>query len=233
MNPKAARGRGRSLATLLVVVVVLLLFGLSATQALALPAFNVVMNGVGPCESCHTSANVHPPSNAVLPGTNTNHESVACATCHNQSGGTADPPLPSACVSCHAMSAIMRESPHINEGCASTAGCHGVAPVTPTIAIDTVKPSKAVRVKTKMTLSGGVTPVTTAAKNVAWVVQLKKGSKWIQSKAGTAPLGLLGGAMRFSFKYQPKVKGSYRAQATFVNSETSRTTSRWVAFKAR
>jgi hypothetical protein len=233
MNRKPTRGRGRSLVALLVVVVAVLLFGLLAAQALALPGFNVVMSGVGPCESCHTGASTHPASNPVIPGTNANHESVACATCHNQSGGTAEPPLPTACVTCHPMSAIMTESPHINDGCASTAGCHGVAPVTATIAIDTVKPSKSVKVKTKMTFSGGVTPVTTTAKNVAWVVQVKKTGRWVQSKAGTASLALVGGAMRFTFKYQPKVRGTFRTNASFFNTETSKTTSKWVGFKVR
>jgi hypothetical protein len=229
---KPTNGRGRPLAALLVVVVTVLLFGLLAVQALALPAFNVVMNGVGPCESCHTSSNTHPPGNPLV-GTNTNHEGAACDTCH--ANGAAQLPTPGGCLStgCHTMGSVQTESPHVNAGCAGTPGCHGVAPLTPTIAIDTVKPSKAVKVKTRMTLSGGVTPVTTAAKNVAWVVQVLKGKKWVQSKAGTAALALAGGAMRFSFKYQPKLKASYRARASFVNTETSRTTSKWVAFKAR
>ena len=47
-------------------------------------------------------------------------------------------------------------------------------------------------------------------------------------------LPFLGGAMRFAFPFQPKLKGSYRAQASFFNLlGGSKTTSAWVAFKAK
>jgi hypothetical protein len=218
------KGRGRSLMMLVLVLAAVALFGILAQQALALPTFTTAEKGIGPCQKCHTMATVH---------AGATHSTTPCATCHTTNTATA--PLPSACASCHTEATIMANTAHTVQGCGTTDGCHGyVAPVTATIAIDTVKPSKAVKAKTKMTLSGGVTPVDTAAKNVAWAVQFKKGSKWIQSKAGTATLGFLGGAMRFSFAYQPKLKGSYRAQASFFNLlGGSKTTSKWVAFKAK
>lgn len=217
------RGRSRTFVLLLVVLAAVAVLGLAAQAALALPTFNTADKGIGPCDKCHTMTAVH---------AGATHAATACATCHTVN--TATPPLPSACASCHGASTIMAATPHTAQGCATTNGCHGyIAPAQATIAIDTVAPKKAVKVKTKLTLSGGVTPVDTAAKNVAWVVQFKKGSKWVQTKAGTATLGFLGGAMRFSFTYKPAVVGNYRASASFFNLiGGSKTTSKWVVFKA-
>lgn len=216
------KGRGRSLMLLVLVLATVALFGIFVAQALALPTFNQAAEGIGPCDKCH-----------AMTATHDKHSSVTCDKCHVS--GTSTPPLPTACASCHTAATIMANAAHTVQKCGTTPGCHGyVAPVVATIAIDTVKPSKAVKVKTKMTLSGGVTPIDTAAQNVAWVVQFKKSGKWIQVKAGSAALGFLGGAMRFAFPFQPKLKGSYRAQASFFNLlGGSKTTSAWVAFKAK
>ena len=208
---------------LLVVLAAVAVFGLAAQAALALPTFNTADKGIGPCDKCHTMTAVHAGSTAPP---------WRATTCHKVN--TATPPLPSACASCHGASTILAATPHTAQGCATTVGCHGyIAPAQATIAIDTVAP-KSVKIKKTITLSGGVTPVDTAAKNVAWAVQLKKGSKWVQTKAGTATLGFLGGAMRFSFTYKPTKVGNYRAQASFFNLiGGSKTTSKWVVFKAR
>jgi len=92
---------------------------------------------------------------------------------------------------------------------------------------------KTVKIKKAVALSGGVTPIDTAAESVGWAVQVKKGSKWVQVKAGNATLGFLGGAMRFAFAYKPTKVGSYRANASFFNlMGGSKITSKWVLFKA-
>ena len=218
-----ARGRSRSLVVLLLALALVAVFGILAQQALALPTFTDASQGIGPCQKCHTMADTH-----AKPA----HTTLACTSCHVTS--TATPPLPTACGKCHGgPTAILATTSHTAQKCGSTPGCHGVpAAATPTIAIDTVAP-KVVKIKKAVALSGGVTPIDTAAKNVAWVVQLKKGSKWVQTKAGTATLGFLGGAMRFSFTYKPTKVGSYRANAYFFNMiGGSKITSKWVLFKA-
>jgi hypothetical protein len=215
------RGRSRSLVVLLLALALVAVFGILAQQALALPTFNTAEKGIGPCDKCHSMTAVHGISN---------HSSQACDVCHKVN--TATPPLPSACASCHGASTILAAAPHTAQKCGTTDGCHGyVAPAQPTIAIDTVTP-KSVKIKKTIALSGGVTPITTPDTTpIGWVVQLKKGSKWVQVKAGAAKLSFLGGAMRFSFTYKPTKVGSYRSSASF-KPDASKITSKWVLFKA-
>ena len=176
------RVRRRVPVVLLLVVVAVAMLGL-ATEASALPGFNVVMNGIGPCDSCHPASAVHPPDNTSIPGTNTNHAAVACATCHVN--GIAEPPTPPACVSCHAFTAIMTESPHINEGCSSTPGCHGVP--NPEAAKVTIAVSpRVIKLRKTVTVSGVVTPASLTVSKVALTVQRKAGTKWVQAKVGAA-----------------------------------------------
>ena len=218
--------RSRSLAVVFLALALVAVFGILAQQALALPTFTQAASGIGPCVKCHSKDSVHnnPSHSAVM---------ATCTNCHATSTDT--PPLPAACGKCHGgPSAILATSAHATQGCGTTPGCHGVpVGVQPTIAIDTLAPPKTVKLKQTITLSGGVTPIDTAATNVGWAIQLKKGSKWIQVKAGTATLGFLGGAMRFSFTYKPTQVGGYRANASFFNLiGGSKTTSTWVLFKA-
>ena len=216
--------RSRSVVVILLALAIVAVFGMAAQQALALPTFTDAVGGIGPCATCHAKATTH---------ANANHAALACTSCHATADG-ATPPLPTACAKCHGgASAILFTTAHASKGCGTTPGCHGVpAGVTPTIAIDTVAP-KSVKLKASVTLSGGVTPIDTAAKDVGWAVQFKKGSKWVPVKAGTATLGFLGGAMRFSFTYKPTKVGSYRASASFYNLiGGSKTTSKLVLFKA-
>ena len=207
---------------LILLAAIALSASLATSNANALPTFDKAVGGVGPCITCHTMATVH----AV-----TSHIPLVCANCHPT--GTAMP-LPSKCAACHGgTSVIIAKTTHVATKCNTTPGCHGVpAPEQPTIAIDTVTPTT-VKLKKTVALSGGVTPIDTAAQNVGWVVQLKKGSKWVQVKAGNATLGFLGGAMRFAFAYKPTKVGSYRANASFFNlMGGSKITSKWVLFKA-
>lgn len=216
---RVSKTRSRSLMLLLLMLMAVALFGILAQQALALPTFDKADKSIGPCDKCHTMSATHD-----------KHATVACATCHTTS--TATPPLPTACASCHGADKILAAAPHTAQKCGTTPGCHGyVAPETPTIAIDTVAP-KAVKIRKTVSLSGGVTPITTPDTTpIAWVVQLKKGSKWVQVKAGAAKLSFLGGAMRFSYTYKPTKAGNYRSSASF-KPDTSKITSKWVLFKA-
>ena len=208
-------------ALLILLVAIALSASLAITNANALPTFTLAEKGFGPCQSCHDKAKTH---------ANANHAPLACNKCHLTNTDT--PPTPAACAACHGAAAIMASANHTAQGCSTTPGCHGVpVGVQPTIAIDTVAP-KTVKLKKTIKLSGGVTPIDTAATNVGWALQLKKGSKWVQVKVGTATLGFLGGAMRFSFTYKPTKVGSYRANASFFNLiGGSKTTSKWVLFK--
>lgn len=220
---RETRVRRRSLTLVFLVLAAVALLGIMAVQAFGLPTFNQADKGIGPCDKCHTMSAAHD-----------KHSSVACDKCHTTN--TATPPTPAACASCHTEAGIMQNAAHTVQKCGTTDGCHGyVAPVTASIAIDTVVPSnKVVKVKKTIKFSGGVMPVTTAAQNVAWVVQFKKGSKYVQVKAGSAKLGLLGGAMRFAYSYKPLKKGTYRTSTSFYNLlGGSKTTSKWVAFKVK
>jgi len=201
------------------------LLGIMAVQAFGLPTFDKADKGIGPCEKCHGMAAIH---------AMTTHSTTPCATCHTS--GTSTPPLPSACASCHTEATIMANTAHTVQKCGTTDGCHGyVAPVQATIAIDTISPpNKVVKVKKTIKFSGGVTPIDTAATGVSWVVEMKSGSSWKQVKSGSAKLGFLGGAMRFSYSYKPVKKGSFRTSASFYNLLGGpKITSTAVLFKAK
>ena len=220
---RETKSRRRSLMLLVLVLAAVALLGIMAVQAFGLPTFNQADKGVGPCDNCHKMAPTHD-----------KHASVTCATCHTTN--TATPPLPSACASCHTAAAIMAKATHTAAKCGTTDGCHGyVAPVQPTIKVDTVVPSsKVVKVKKTIKFSGGVTPVTTAATSVSWVVEMKSGNSWKQVKKGSAKLALAGGAMRFSYSYKPLKKGSFRTSTSFYNLPGgAKTTSKAVLFRAR
>ena len=209
-------------ALLILLAALALSASLVTTNANALPTFTNAVGGIGPCDSCHGKDATH-----AKPA----HVALACTKCHLTD--TATPPTPPACASCHGASTILASATHVATKCNTTPGCHGVPAADPaTIAIDTVAP-KTVKLKKTVALSGGVTPIDTAAESVGWAVQLKKGSKWVQVKAGNATLGFLGGAMRFAFTYKPTKVGSYRANASFFNLiGGSKITSKWVLFKA-
>ena len=220
---RVKKSRGRSMMMLLLVLAAVALFGILVQSAMALPTFNKAEKNIGPCEKCHSMAAIH---------AMTTHSTTPCATCHTS--GTATPPPPSACASCHGADKIMSNAAHTVQGCATTDGCHGyVAPAPATIAIDTVKPSKVIKIKKTISFSGGVTPVDTAATTVAWVVEMQSGKSWKQMKAGSAKLGFLGGAMRFAYSYKPLKKGNYRTSASFFPLlGGSKVTSKTILFKA-
>jgi hypothetical protein len=219
---RESKSRRRSLTLLLLVLAAVALLGIMAVQAFGLPTFDKADKGIGPCDKCHAMAATH-----------AKHSTVACDKCH--ATGTATP-LPSACASCHTEATIMAAAPHTAQKCGTTDGCHGyVAPVAASIAIDTISPpNKVVKVRKTIKFSGGVTPIDTAATGVSWVVEIKSGNSWKKVKSGSAKLGFLGGAMRFSYSYKPLKKGSFRTSASFYNLLGGpKITSKAVLFKAK
>ncbi len=222
---RVKKSRGRSMMLLLVVLAAVALFGILVQSAMALPTFNKAEKSIGPCDKCHSMAAVHAVSN---------HASMTCETCHKVN--TATPPLPSTCASCHGpVAGMLTTVPHKAASCGTTDGCHGyVAPAEATIAIDTVKPNKVVKLKSTISFSGGVTPIDTPATSVAWVIEQQSGKSWKQVKAGTATLGFLGGAMRFAYSYKATKKGNFRTSASFFPLlGGAKVTSKAILFKVK
>lgn len=123
-NLTAQTGRGVKCALLLAATIAVLatltVLAVTAQDARALPTFNTAVSGIGPCDSCHTQSSIH---------TGSTHSQQACSKCHTS--GTATPPLPSACASCHGVSTILGKPTHTGLGCGTTSGCHGyIAPPT-------------------------------------------------------------------------------------------------------
>ena len=205
MHPES-KGRRRSLMVLLLVLAAVALFGILVQQAMALPTFNAAEKGIGPCDKCHSMAQVHGVSS---------HSSVACATCHVQSGGTAQPPLPSACASCHGASNILAAAPHTAQGCASTPGCHGVPVTEPTATSVTLKVAPAlIKFRKTVKASGSVTPAAElAGKQVVLKAEIKVASAWKSAKIAKATVSATG---TYTWTYKPAKKGTYRMTATIV-----------------
>ena len=109
----------------MLLVAIALSASLVTTNANALPTFTTAVGTIGPCETCHTQAQVHAvPSHAGFFGT--------CSTCHVTN--TATPPLPTACGACHGgPTAILAKPTHVTTKCGTTPGCHGVPSATATI----------------------------------------------------------------------------------------------------
>ena len=82
-----------------------------------------------------------------------------------------------------------------------------------------------------MTAKGAVTPTSLAGSKVTLTAQLKKGTKWVKAKTGSAPISSTGA---YSWKYKPAKKGAYRVQAVIVKTAThAAATSKWLAFKVK
>ena len=191
------------------------------------------------CEACHTMATTHSSGNA-------NHTGVACLTCHNN-GGTGNPPLPTACASCHGTAtAIINKSttPHLTTaGCGSTAtGCHFASTPTPTptptataTAVTTVMTAKAapttVKLGKSVTISGTVTPVAQlAGAKVSILVNRKVGTKWVKAKAATATATATGA---YSWKYKVAKKGAYQVKISVKATAAYTAKSVTKTFKAK
>jgi hypothetical protein len=231
-------GRGRLTPAIVIVVVVLALVAFAAmvgaTKAQALPTFNTADLGIGPCDSCHTLSTVHAPG-FPAPGTNANHASVGCSTCHNN-GGTSNPPLPTACASCHTKATILASAKHTSLGCGTagaSGGCHASAPApTPVTTIMTAKVAPTtVKLNKSVTISGTVTPAAQlAGAKVTILVNRKSGTKWVKAKSTTATASATGG---FSWKYKVTKKASYQVKVSVKATPTYTAKTVTKTFKAK
>jgi hypothetical protein len=228
-NAHVVRGRLTPAIIFLAVVVavVAIVVMVSASQAQALPTFNVADKGIGPCDSCHTKDAIH---------AGATHSTQACSKCHTS--GTATPPLPSACASCHGSAAIMAKPKHTSLGCGTTAGCHGAVSPTPTpsaSAVATIMTAKVapttVKLNKSVTISGTVTPATQlAGAKVTILVNRKSGTKWVKAKSTTATASATGA---FSWKYKVTKKASYQVKISVKATPTYTAKTVTKTFKAK
>ena len=216
---RVSKTRSRSLMLLLLVLMAVALFGILAQQALALPTFDKADKSIGPCDKCHTM------SRHACQARHCGLRQVP----HHEHGHSAASDglrqLPRRRQHPRGHSAHRAEVRHDSglprlrrSGDADHRHRHG-------------GPQGRQDPKTIKSQRRGHSDHDARHHAVAWVVQLKKGSKWVQVKAGAAKLGFLGGAMRFSYTYKPTKAGNYRSSASFKPG-TSKITSKWVLFKA-
>jgi hypothetical protein len=201
----------RRVGLLLVAATALAALALSAslvtTKANALPTFTTPVNGIGPCQSCHTKDQVH--------GVAAHQSFITgglCANCH-VNGDTSVPPTPVQCAACHGgVSVILKSASHTTQGCGTTAGCHGVpsGEVAPQIAIKT---AASVKVKTSITISGTIAPASLAGNSVSITIQKKSGAKWKTVKTAAATISATGA---YAYKYKPTTTGSYHVQGAMA-----------------
>jgi hypothetical protein len=218
---------------LALVVSMAVIFTVGASSAQALPTFNQAVNGIGPCDSCHSYTYGDAFHNKAT------HKAQLCTKCHTVS--TATPPAPSACASCHgsAKTIIAAQATHGVTGCGSTAvGCHYASTPTPTptaTAVTTVMIAKVapttVKLNKSVTVSGSVTPAAqlTGAK-VGILVNRKVGTKWTKAKAATATASTTGA---YSWKYKVTKKGSYQVKVSVKATSTYTAKSVTKTFKAK
>ena len=208
---------------------------IATSSANALPTFNNALQGVGPCDSCHSLSATH-----AIAGHATAMQT--CTPCHGSS--TANPPLPSACASCHGASAILASATHAlpATGCDTTAGCHGVSPTptptpTPTPLV-TPKASLAlsglnngvVKMGKSVTAKGTVKPASLAGSQVKITVQKKSSGKWMTIKSAMRTIRANGA---YSWNYKPAKSGTYRMRTTIAKTSTNTSAAtQWRGFKA-
>ncbi len=213
-----------AVTVLIVLAAIALSAALVTANANALPTFNTAVGGIGPCDSCHPMASVHP--------TATHHTGISCGTCHTVS--TATPPLPSACGTCHTPTSVVLAKPtHASTGCGTTVGCHGYTGPTPTptpTTTPTTTPTPtptpttpAVTVKSTLALSGlsggvmklgksvtakgKVTPTSLAGSKITLTVQKKSSGKWMKVKSVKRTISASGA---YKWMYKPGKAGTYR-----------------------
>jgi len=230
-NSLAHRGRlAPAIILALVIVAVAVAALVAASSAQALPTFNQAVNGIGPCDSCHTEGTVHSPDNPVMAGTNANHTGIGCATCHTS--GTSNPPSTAACGGCHGgVTAILATTSHTSQGCGTTVGCHGfTAPPVTTVMTGKVAPTS-VKTGKSVTISGSVTPAAQlGGAKVSILVNRKSGSKWVKAKSGSATAKSTGA---YSWKYKATKSGSYQVKISVKASSTYTAASVTKTFKVK
>ena len=215
--------RGR-LAPALILVALVVLAAVAGLGMIAGPA-NAQATFTA-CATCHI----------ITPGdafhSQTTHAAQTCDKCHTV--GIMTPPAPSACASCHgaATTIIASQASHVNAGCGTTPGCHGVpAAVVATKLTIKVAPT-AIKLHKTVKTSGVATPkLTLKGKKVALRVDFKKGAKWIKAKTGSATVAASGA---YSWTYKPGKKGTFRVTASIAKTATYKAyTSKALTFKVK
>lgn len=183
-----------------VALLLILLVAVALSASLAVSDANATQTFVS-CGVCHSPAAQHPV-----------HATVPCATCHVD--GSANPPSPAACASCHDGTAAVVSS-HPNGNC-TTSGCHA-APIPATKVTLKVAPTS-IKLKKTVKATGTVTPVAELVGfKVSLKAEIKKGKKWVKAKTAKATIGNLG---TYSWTYKPAKKGTYRMTASIAKSPT-------------
>ena len=219
----------RRLTPALILLVVLTLVavafaGIAAQKAQALPTFTQAVNGIGPCSTCHGSNGPGTPGDTFH--NKATHSVTSCTKCHVS--GTATPPLPSACVSCHGpVTANLSKTTHSATKCGTTPGCHGYTSPSPSpspsaTAVSTTLTAKvaptSVKVGKSVKVTGTAGPATSlAGAKVAWKVERKVGTKYIKMKAGTATVKTTGA---FTVTYKAAKKGAHRVTLSIAATST-------------
>jgi hypothetical protein len=234
--------RSRSLVIVLLALAIVTVFGIAASQALAIQSYE---HGGAVCANCHGTP--FTPTNAKCATCHTNFvapiANQTCWTCHtpgqDMSGVATGAPATCLAAGCHATN-----NPHPERGTCTTSGCHSMstsasnpngsphhnaAAVTPTI---TIKSASSVKVKKPIKIQGKVTPVTLAGKSVIITIQMKSGAIWKPAKLGSATIAAVTG--NYVYTYKPTKKGTYQVQASMIAaSGVNPGASPWKTFKVK
>jgi hypothetical protein len=205
---------GATLGVALLLAAVLVATLVFVGAAAALPTFNTADKGIGPCDSCHTKADTHSKAQHVAANVYNLSDPTTCANCH-PNGDVNVIPLPSKCGACHnGVANILSKPTHTQQGCGTTAGCHGATgpttPVTTTLSAK-VAPTSVKAGKT-VTISGTAGPAAQlAGAKIAILVNRKSGSKWVKAKSANATASTTG---TYSWKYKATKKASYQVKVS-------------------
>ena len=103
---------------------------------------------------------------------------------------------------------------------------------TPTVTLDlSGLTAGALKLGQSVTATGAVAPQSLVGSRVVLSVQMKTGASWVKVKTTTASTRPVG---KFSWKYRPAAKGTYRMRAQITKTATSgAATSSWVSFTAK
>jgi len=182
-------------ALLILLATIALMASIATTNANATPTFTV-------CGACHTQAATHAVV-AHVPLIATNQ----CTKCHTN--GTANPPTPAACASCHTAAKIV--ATHPAGGC-TVAGCHAGAPEPVVTSVSLRVAPASIKLKKTVKATGSVTPVADlAGMRVLLKAEIRVGKAWRAARAGSATVSDAG---RYVWTYKPAKKGSYRMTAS-------------------
>jgi hypothetical protein len=231
--------RSRSLVVCLLALAIVAVFGIAASQALAIGEYS--HDGATVCSSCHDGA----PSKATATNAKciTCHTSFAvptatktCWTCHQpgQDMSAVAGGAPTTCTTvCHKLpggAAVPNSghNPHPDRGVCTTChqmstgvtapngSPHHTAKVVPATTITLKITPTSIKLRKSVKATGAVTPMLVlVGVKVGLKAEMKKGTKWVNAKTGTATASAAG---LYTWTYKPTKKGSYRVTATILPS---------------